>query len=251
MTTPTPMLTEELVRLDVSLGSDKTETIRGLARLAADAGRTGNPDGLAEDALAREATSATGLPGGIAIPHCRTEHVDVPTLVFARLSPGTDFGAKDGPADLAFLIAAPAGGDATHLEVLTQLARALVRPDFTDRGCASGSHPATAWSSRLWMRSHSSWRALDRPARPPPRRTRTKRPPSFSPSSSKWTSPASTAATGSSPFTSRHVPRSQTMTSPPPYSPAGITPSKSMYSIGWVWCCIILRSASRVRPARW
>ncbi len=132
MTDHTPMLTEELVRLDVSLGADKNETIRGLARLAAEAGRTNTPDGLAEDALAREATSATGLPGGIAIPHCRTEHVDVPTLVFARLSPGTDFGAKDGPADLAFLIAAPAGGDATHLEVLTQLARALVRPDFTD-----------------------------------------------------------------------------------------------------------------------
>jgi len=117
----------------------KTETIRALARQVADAGRTTNPDGLAEDALAREATSATGLPGGIAIPHCRTEHVDVPTLAFARLSPGTDFGAKDGPADLAFLIAAPAGGDATHLKVLTQLARALVKKEFTDglRGAAS------------------------------------------------------------------------------------------------------------------
>jgi PTS system fructose-specific IIC component len=133
------MITPELVRLDVSLGSDKTEVIRALARIAAEAGRTTNPDGLAEDALAREATSATGLPGGIAIPHCRTEHVDVPTLAFARLSPGTDFGAKDGPADLAFLIAAPAGGDATHLKVLTQLARALVKKEFTDglRGATS------------------------------------------------------------------------------------------------------------------
>ncbi len=125
------MITPELVRLDVSLGSDKTEVIRALAAQVAEAGRTRNPDGLAEDALAREATSPTGLPGGIAIPHCRTEHVDVPTLAFARLSPGTDFGAKDGPADLAFLIAAPAGGDATHLKVLTQLARALVKKEFT------------------------------------------------------------------------------------------------------------------------
>jgi len=126
------MISADLVRLDVSIGADKTEVIRGLAAVAAQADRTSNVDGLAEDALAREATSSTGLPGGIAIPHCRTEHVDVPTLVFTRLSPGTDFGAKDGPADLAFLIAAPAGGDATHLEVLTQLARALVKPDFTN-----------------------------------------------------------------------------------------------------------------------
>jgi fructose PTS system EIIBC or EIIC component len=134
------MITPGLVALDVSLGSDKTEVIRALARQVADAGRTGNADGLAADALARESTSATGLPGGIAIPHCRTEHVDVPTLAFARLSPGTDFGAKDGPADLAFLIAAPAGGDATHLKVLTQLARALVKKGFTD-GLRSASSP--------------------------------------------------------------------------------------------------------------
>ncbi len=126
------LITADLVRLDASLGSDKNEVIRALAAVVAEAGRTGNPDGLAEDALAREATSSTGLPGGIAIPHCRTEHVDVPTLAFARLSPGTDFGAKDGPADLAFLIAAPAGGDATHLQLLTQLARSLVKKDFTD-----------------------------------------------------------------------------------------------------------------------
>ena len=126
------MITPELVRLDVSLGSDKNDVIRALAGVVADAGRTSNPDGLTEDLLAREATSTTGLPGGIAIPHCRTEHVDVPTLAFARLEPGTDFGAKDGAADLVFLIAAPAGGDATHLQLLTQLARALVKKEFTD-----------------------------------------------------------------------------------------------------------------------
>lgn len=126
------LITPGLVRLDAALGSDKNAVIRALAAVAAEGGRTQNADGLAEDALAREATSTTGLPGGIAIPHCRTQHVDVPTLAFARLSPPTDFGAKDGPADLVFLIAAPAGGDATHLQLLTQLARALVKKEFTD-----------------------------------------------------------------------------------------------------------------------
>ena len=46
--------------------------------------------------------------------------------------PAVDFGAKDGPADLAFLIAAPAGGDASHLKLLAKLARALVKKEFTD-----------------------------------------------------------------------------------------------------------------------
>ena len=126
------MITRDLVRLDAALGADKTQVIHALAAVVAEAGRTADPDQLIEDVLARESTSATGLPGGIAIPHCRTTAVEVPTLAFARLSPSVDFGAKDGPADLAFLIAAPAGGDATHLKVLTKLARALVKSEFTD-----------------------------------------------------------------------------------------------------------------------
>src|SRR6188472_4569321 len=128
----TDLITPELVRLDADLGTDKEAVIRSLAGVVAEAGRTGDTDQLIADAMAREATSATGLPGGIAIPHCRTPAVDEPTLAFARLSPGVEFGAKDGPADLVFLIAAPAGGDASHLKLLAKLARALVKKEFTD-----------------------------------------------------------------------------------------------------------------------
>lgn len=125
------LINADLVRLDVSLGEAKEDVIRALAEVVAGAGRTDDADQLFADAWTREGTSPTGLAGGIAIPHCRTAAVSQPTLAFARLSPGVEFGAKDGPADLAFLIAAPAGGDADHLTILTQLARALVRPEFT------------------------------------------------------------------------------------------------------------------------
>ncbi len=135
----TDLITTSLVRLDADLGSDKEAVIRAMARVVADAGRSDDPDRIAEDAITREGTAATGLPGGIAIPHCRTTGVEVPTLAFARLSPKVEFGAKDGPADLAFLITAPAGGDATHLQLLTKLARALVRKDFTDGLRSAGS----------------------------------------------------------------------------------------------------------------
>jgi PTS system fructose-specific IIC component len=125
------LITRALVRLDADLGAEKHDVIRALARIVADAGRTNDPDQLAEDAITREGTAPTGLAGGIAIPHCRTTAVAEPTLAFVRLEPKVEFGAKDGPADIAFLIAAPAGGDATHLQLLTKLARALVKPDFT------------------------------------------------------------------------------------------------------------------------
>ena len=66
MTDPSePMIVPALVRLDVSLGSDKTEVIRALAAQVGEAGRTQDPDRLAQDALARESTSATGLPGKV------------------------------------------------------------------------------------------------------------------------------------------------------------------------------------------
>ena len=83
-------------------------------------------------AMAREEQSATGLPGGIAIPHCRSPYVDTASIGFARLSPAVDFGAPDGPADLAFLIAAPEAGGAEHMKLLSSLARALVRKDFVE-----------------------------------------------------------------------------------------------------------------------
>ncbi|MBM7806325.1 PTS system fructose-specific IIC component [Geodermatophilus bullaregiensis] len=133
------LITPELVALDSDLGSDKAAVVRRLAGLVADAGRATGADALAGDALAREAQAATGLPGGIAIPHCRSAAVTQASLAFGRLDPGVDFGAPDGPADLVFLIAAPAAGDADHLTLLSALARALVRPDFVASLRAAGS----------------------------------------------------------------------------------------------------------------
>ena len=124
------LITTELVALDADLGPDKSAVVHRLAGLVAAAGRATGADALHADAMAREAKASTGLPGGIAIPHCRSAAVTEASLGFARLSPPVDFGAPDGPADLAFLIAAPEHGDADHLTLLTALARALVRPEF-------------------------------------------------------------------------------------------------------------------------
>src|SRR3954469_16742091 len=124
------LITTDMVALDADLGADKATVVGRLAELVAAAGRATSAAALHADAMAREGQAPTGLPGGLAIPHCRSAAVTEASLAFARLSPKVDFGAPDGPADLAFLIAAPAHGDADHLTLLTALARALVRPDF-------------------------------------------------------------------------------------------------------------------------
>ncbi|MHA7282641.1 PTS fructose transporter subunit IIABC [Arthrobacter sp. TMS2-4] len=125
------IITPELVALDQDLGADRPSVIRHLAERVAAQGRSTEVDGLYADALAREEKTATGIPGGIAIPHCRSSAVSEATLVMARLSPPVDFGAKDGPADLVFFIAAPDGADQEHLKLLSKLARSLIKKDFT------------------------------------------------------------------------------------------------------------------------
>lgn len=133
MSTPTndpAIIAEELIELDADLGESKDAVIERLSELLASAGRATDAAPLRDAALAREAQSATGLPGGIAIPHCRAEAVTSASLGFARLNPKVDFGAPDGPADLVFLIAAPAGAGSAHMKLLSSLARALVKPEF-------------------------------------------------------------------------------------------------------------------------
>ena len=127
----TTLINDDLVLLDANLGTDTTSVIRNLAELIAKTGRAAEVEGLFADALAREQKTATGVPGGIAIPHCRSEAVLEPTLAMARLNPAVDFGAKDGPADIIFFIAAPAGADNEHLKLLSKLARSLIKKDFT------------------------------------------------------------------------------------------------------------------------
>lgn len=140
-----PSLIEpSLVALDVDLGHTKQEVIESLAVIVERAGRA-TAVGLTADALAREGQSATGMPGGFAIPHCRSAAVSQASLAVARLSEPVDFGAKDGPSDLVFLIAAAAEGGADHLKLLTKLARALVKPEFLGalRGAATPGEVVT------------------------------------------------------------------------------------------------------------
>ncbi|MER6848033.1 fructose-specific PTS transporter subunit EIIC [Streptomyces flaveolus] len=148
------MITADLVDLDLSADT-KEAAARALAERMVAQGRVTDLEGFLADVAAREAQMPTGLDGGIGIPHCRSEHVTEPTLAFGRSAPGIDFGAADGPADLIFLIAAPAGADDAHLTILSSLARQLMNAEFTaalrsvgDAGAAAalirGEEPAAS-----------------------------------------------------------------------------------------------------------
>ncbi|KJC64863.1 PTS fructose transporter subunit IIABC [Agreia bicolorata] len=124
------LITPGLVILDEDLGTDRAAVIRRLAELVTASGRASDTEALFADAWARESKTDTGIPGGIAIPHCRSTAVLEPTLAMARPAPAVDFGASDGPADIIFFIAAPDGADQAHLVLLSKLARSLIKPEF-------------------------------------------------------------------------------------------------------------------------
>lgn len=125
------LITADLVLLDENLGETRFDVIAKLAQAVVNAGRATDFEQLYAAAEARESKTDTGIPGGIAIPHCRSAAVTEPTLAMARPNPAVSFGAKDGPADLIFFIAAPDGADQTHLKLLSTLARSLMKKSFT------------------------------------------------------------------------------------------------------------------------
>ena len=83
-----------------------------------------------KDIIKREEEGSTGMGDGIAIPHAHDAAVKRPAVQFARSVAGVDYDSMDGqPAHLFFMIAAPEGGDNTHLQALAALSQVLMNPD--------------------------------------------------------------------------------------------------------------------------
>jgi hypothetical protein len=111
------------------------------------------------------------------------------------------------------------GGGKSRSVFAAALRASIVRPETTLPGAAavtSYSSSGLAAVSRSLINSQSDGSFGSRFSIQPPD--------SFSPTSRNLSSPLANAAAGSSRET--NVPRSQTITSPAPYSPSGMRPSK-------------------------
>lgn len=123
--------TPELVVIN-SASTTKDEVIRELAERLVAEGRVTDIDAYLADVAKREEVMATGIQGGIGIPHARSACVTAPSVAVATSVHGVPFGAPDGPAHLIFLIAAPMGADDSHLQILAAIARRVMRDEFRD-----------------------------------------------------------------------------------------------------------------------
>ncbi|MGR0158857.1 PTS sugar transporter subunit IIA [Paenarthrobacter nitroguajacolicus] len=127
------LTTPDMVILEL-VAQDKIDAAAQLAHKLHAAGRITNLEGFLEQVHSREHQLATGLPGGIGLPHARSEYVDRISIAVGvtKFGHALDFGATDGPATLILLIATPASSFSDHLEVLATLARSLSKESFRE-----------------------------------------------------------------------------------------------------------------------
>ncbi len=75
-----------------------------------------------EAVMAREALGSTAMEKGIAIPHCKLDDIDEIGLVIGVSRLPIDFGGEE-KSKIFFLMLAPAGQPAAHIQVLSSIAK--------------------------------------------------------------------------------------------------------------------------------
>src|ERR1700740_2320428 len=105
--------------------NNKKQVLQELAARAA--ALTGQNERAIFDLLVqREQLGSTSMRNGIAIPHVKMPALSRLFGLFARLERPVDFDALDNqPVDLVFLLLAPEGAGADHLQALARIARLM------------------------------------------------------------------------------------------------------------------------------
>ena len=126
----TDLLTKDGIILNADVKS-KEQTFNTLIDLHAKIGSITDKTAYKKDIMAREAKGPTAVGDGIAIPHAKSSAVKKPMLTAVTVPDGVDLNALDGqPSKLVFMIAAPAQGGDTHLEMLSRLTVMLMDEKF-------------------------------------------------------------------------------------------------------------------------
>ena len=123
------LLMKDIMIMDLK-ATTKSEVIDEMVHNYYEHGIIDDEDLYKKDIIKREEEGSTGMGDGIAIPHAHDAAVKKPAVQFARSVAGVDYDSMDSqPAHLFFMIAAPEGGDNTHLQALAALSQVLMNPD--------------------------------------------------------------------------------------------------------------------------
>ena len=124
------LVTEDVIKLPLK-ALTKTDVLRELTQVLADAGHVGNLELVLDALMLRESKGSTGLEAGIAVPHCKTTEVDTLVLAIGISPEGIEFDALDGqPSKLFFMMLAPPDQSGPHIEALSEIARSTQSKAF-------------------------------------------------------------------------------------------------------------------------
>lgn len=129
----TPIVDPACIEVGCDAGS-KEYAIKAAVDLLYIAGRSDRPRAVEEAVWAREETYSTGLGYGFAVPHCKSDAVNAPTLAVVKLDRPVEWGSMDGkPVGIVLLLAVPAdAGAGGHMKIFATLARRLMHESFRE-----------------------------------------------------------------------------------------------------------------------
>lgn len=105
-------------------GSDIPTVLRAFAERLVELSFVGNAEELYSKLWEREQLGSTGIGSGVAIPHCKVEHLERAILAIGVADQGVEFGSVDGqPVRLFFLVVSPSNAPAEHLQVLAAISK--------------------------------------------------------------------------------------------------------------------------------
>ena len=115
------------------------EALRLLADKAVELGLSDDAEGVYEAYKAREAEGTTGMTGGFAIPHAKSDAISKSGMIVAKLNEGVTWASMDNvPITCAIAILTPSSeANTTHLQLLSKVAVMLMNEDFRARVLAA------------------------------------------------------------------------------------------------------------------
>ena len=129
----TDLLDSERVRVPLA-ASQKDELLRELVDLVMGPGQEAVSEEVLRAVLERETVLSTGIGGGVAIPHAKTDAVSSLRIAAGRTAHGVEYDALDGePVRLCFLLVGPESDASAHVKALSRIARVVRRESVREK----------------------------------------------------------------------------------------------------------------------
>ncbi len=119
------VLDPQTIRLEL-IGSTKMAIIEELLDLLVKAGKLANRGDALQAVLEREAKMSTAIQNGVAIPHAKTDSVNMLVTAIGLSPKGVDFESIDGkPSTIFIMTLSPRTKLGPHIQFLSSISQSL------------------------------------------------------------------------------------------------------------------------------